>query len=39
MQQMFNLDDELTTLQTSLMDTDDDKETITLTGTKDGLNL
>ena len=38
-QQMFNLDDEQTTLQTSLMDTDENKVTITLTEIKGGLNL
>ena len=38
-QQMFNLDNDQTTLQTPLMDTDDDKMTITLTETRDGLNL
>ena len=38
-QQMFNLDDEQTTLQTSLMDTNDDKVTITPMETKEGLNL
>ena len=38
-QQMFNLDDKQTTLQTSLMDTDDDKVTITPMETRDGLNL
>ena len=37
-QQMFNLDDEQTALQTSLMDTDDEV-TITLTEKRDGLNL
>ena len=36
---MFNLDDEQATLQTSLMDTDDDEVMITPTETKDGLNL
>ena len=36
---MFNLDDEQTALQTSLMDTDNDKVTITLTESRDGLNL
>ena len=38
-QQMFNLDDEQTILQTSLMDTDDDEMTVTLTETRDSLNL
>ena len=39
-QQMFNLDDEQTAIQTPLMDTDDDdKVTITLTENRDGLNL
>ena len=38
-QQMFNLDNEQTALQTSLMDTDDDKVTITLTENRDGVNL
>ena len=37
-QQMFNLDDEQTLLQTSLMDTDDE-ETITPTESGDSLNL
>ena len=36
---MFNLDDKQTTLQTSLMDTDDDEMTITPMETRDGLNL
>ena len=38
-QQMFNLDNEQTTLQTPLMDIDDDVMTVTLTETRDGLNL
>ena len=38
MQQMFNLDDEQTLTQTSLMDIND-KETITPTENVDGLNL
>ena len=38
MQQMFNLDDEQTLLQTSLMDTNN-AETITLTESGDSLNL
>ena len=37
-QQMFNLDDEQTSLQTSLMDTDDE-EMITLVESGDSLNL
>ena len=36
---MFNLDDKQTTLQASLMETDDDEVMITLTETKDSLNL
>ena len=35
---MFNLDNEQTSLQTSLMDTDDE-ETITPTENRDSLNL
>ena len=38
-QQMFNLDDEQTALQTLLMDTDDKEVTITLTENRDSLNL
>ena len=38
-QQMFNLDDEQMTLQTSLMDRDDNEVTVTLTETKGSLNL
>ena len=38
MQQMFNLDDDQTTLQTPLMDTYDD-EMITMMETRYGLNL
>ena len=38
-QQMFNLDDEQTILETSLTDTDDNEMTITLMETRDGLNL
>ena len=37
-QQIFNLDNEQTSLQTTLMDTDDE-ETIILTENRDGLNL
>ena len=37
-QQMFNLDDKQTSLQTSLMDTDNEK-TITPTENRDNLNL
>ena len=37
--QMFNLDDNQTTLQTPLMDTDDNEMTITLMETRDSLNL
>ena len=38
-QQMFSLDVDQTILQTLLMDTEDDIMMITLTETKDGLNL
>ena len=38
-QQMFNLDDDKTTLQTPLMDIDDDKMMITPIEARDGLNL
>ena len=39
-QQMFNLDDEQTTIQTSMMDiNDDDEVAITLTENRDCLNL
>ena len=38
-QQIFNLDDEQTTLQTSLMDTDNDEMIVTLRETGDSLNL
>ena len=38
MQQMFNLDDEQTVVQTPLMDTDDEV-TITPLENRDGLNL
>ena len=37
-QQIFNLDNEQTSLQTTLMDTDNE-ETITLTENRDSLNL
>ena len=37
-QQMFNLDDEQTSIQTSLMDIDGE-ETITLIESRNGLNL
>ena len=38
-QQMFNMDEGQTTLQSSLMDTDQDEQTITPVETKDNLNL
>ena len=38
-QQMFSLDDDQTRLQTLLVDTGDDIMMITLTETRDGLNL
>ena len=38
-QQMFNLDDEQAAIKTSLMDTDNNKVTITPTGSRDSLNL
>ena len=38
-QQMFNIDEDQTVLQTSLMDTDKDELTITLTETRDNLNF
>ena len=38
--QMFNLDNEQTVIQTSMIDIDDDdKVAITLIGNRDGLNL
>ena len=36
---MFSLDKDQTILQTPLMDTEDDIMTVTLTETRDGLNL
>ena len=36
---MFNLDEEQTAIQTSLMDTDDNEVTITPMESRDGLNL
>ena len=38
-QQMFNMDKDQTLLQTSLMDTDEDKLTITPVEARDNLNL
>ena len=38
-QQMFNMDEDQTILQTPLMDTDKDEQTITLVETRDNLNL
>ena len=38
-QQMFKMDEDQTILQISLMDTDEDKQTITPVETKDNLNL
>ena len=38
-QQMFNMDKDQTILQTPLMDTDKDKQTITSVETRDNLNL
>ena len=39
MQQMFNMDEDQTILQTLLMDTDQDEQTITPVETSDNLNL
>ena len=39
MQQMFNMDEDQTILQTPLMDTDQDEQTITPVETNDNLNL
>ena len=39
MQQMFNMDEDQTILQTPLMDTDQDEQTITPVETSDNLNL
>ena len=39
MQQMFNMDEDQTILQTPLMDTDQDEQTITPIETSDNLNL
>ena len=38
-QQMFNIDDDQTILQSSLMDTDQDRQTITPVETRDNLNI
>ena len=38
-QQMFYMDEDQTILQTPLMDTEEDKMTKTLIGTRDNLNL
>ena len=38
-QQMFNMDKDQTLLQTPLMDTDQDKQTISPVQTRDNLNL
>ena len=38
-QQMFNMDKDQMILQTPLMDTDQDKQTITRVETRDNLNL
>ena len=38
-QQMFNMEEDQTILQTPLTDTEEDKMTITLTETRDNLNL
>ena len=38
-QQMFNMDEDQTILQTPLMDTDEDEQTITPVETRDNLNL
>ena len=38
-QQMFNMDEDQTILQTPLMDTEEGEMTITLTEAKDNLNL
>ena len=38
-QQMFNMDEYQTILQTPLMDTDEDEQPITLVETRDNLNL
>ena len=38
-QQMFNMDEDQTILQTPLTDTEEDEMTITLTETRDNLNL
>ena len=39
MQQMFNMDEDQTILQTSLMDVDQGRETISPVETRDNLNL
>ena len=38
-QQMFNMDEDQTILQTPLMDTDDDEQTLTLVETRENLNF
>ena len=38
-QQMFNMDEDQTILQTPLMDTDEDEQTITPVEARDNLNL
>ena len=38
-QQMFNMDEDHTILQTPLMDTDEDEQTISPIETRDNLNL
>ena len=38
-QQMFNMDEDQTLLQTSLMDTDQDEQIISPVETRDNLNL
>ena len=39
MQQMFNMDEDQTLLQTPLMNTDQDEQTISPVETRDNLNL
>ena len=39
LQQMFNMDEDQMTLQIPLMNTDEDKKTITPVETRDNLNL
>ena len=38
-QQMFNMDEDQTIIQTPLMDTGKEQLTVTLTGARDNLNL